>query len=117
MPLDQLVGGRVHDLGQMSEIAFMLVLPALYQGEQAYILQNDDGRVVFVIPYESGFSLVGTTDVPHEGNPSDAHCTPEEAAYLCAAPAVIAELAALFDPYKAVQVVKHDYKTKHPTTA
>jgi glycerol-3-phosphate dehydrogenase len=61
------------------------VLPALYQGAQAYILQNDDGRVVFVIPYEGRFSLVGTTDVPHEGDPATARCTPEEAAYLCAA--------------------------------
>jgi glycerol-3-phosphate dehydrogenase len=62
-----------------------IVLPALYEGDQAYILQNDDRRVVFVIPYEGRFSLVGTTDVPHEGNPRDAHCTPDEAAYLCAA--------------------------------
>jgi glycerol-3-phosphate dehydrogenase len=62
-----------------------IVLPALYQGEQAYILQNDDRRVVFVIPYEGRFSLIGTTDVPHEGDPASAACTPEEAAYLCAA--------------------------------
>jgi glycerol-3-phosphate dehydrogenase len=62
-----------------------IVLPALYEGEQAYILQNDDGRVVFVVPYEGRFSLVGTTDVPHEGDPGAATCSPEEAAYLCAA--------------------------------
>jgi glycerol-3-phosphate dehydrogenase len=62
-----------------------VVLPALHAGEQAYILQNDDGRVVFVIPYERRFSLVGTTDVPHAGDPATARCTPEEAAYLCAA--------------------------------
>lgn len=60
-----------------------IVLPALYEGPQAYILQNDDRRVVFVIPYQGRFSLVGTTDVPHEGDPGSAHCTPEEAAYLC----------------------------------
>jgi len=62
-----------------------IVLPALYEGDQAYILQNDDRRVVFVIPYEGRFSLVGTTDIPHEGDARDARCTPEEAAYLCAA--------------------------------
>jgi glycerol-3-phosphate dehydrogenase len=62
-----------------------IVLPALYEGDQAYILQNDDRRVVFVIPYEGRFSLVGTTDVPHEGDAREAHCTAEEAAYLCAA--------------------------------
>jgi glycerol-3-phosphate dehydrogenase len=62
-----------------------IVLPALYQGEQAYILQNDDRRVVFVIPYEGRFSLVGTTDVPHDGDPGSAACASEEATYLCAA--------------------------------
>ena len=62
-----------------------VVLPALYEGEHAFILQNDDNRVVFVIPYEGAFSLVGTTDVPHEGDPAQARCTDEEAAYLCAA--------------------------------
>jgi glycerol-3-phosphate dehydrogenase len=60
-----------------------IVLPALYPGDQAYILQNDDRRVVFVIPYEGRFSLIGTTDVPHEGDAGTACCTPEEAAYLC----------------------------------
>ncbi len=62
-----------------------IVLPRLYAGEHAYILQNDDRRVVFVIPYEGQYSLVGTTDVPHQGDPGDATCTPEEAAYLCRA--------------------------------
>lgn len=62
-----------------------IVLPRLYEGSHAFILQNDDRRVVFVIPYEDEFSLIGTTDVPHEGDASTAHCTPEEAEYLCAA--------------------------------
>nr|WP_314072652.1 glycerol-3-phosphate dehydrogenase [uncultured Roseococcus sp.] len=62
-----------------------IILPRLYEGEHAFILQNDDRRVVFVIPYEDQFSLVGTTDVPHQGDPSHPLCTPEEAAYLCAA--------------------------------
>jgi glycerol-3-phosphate dehydrogenase len=62
-----------------------IVLPRLYEGEHAFILQNDDRRVVFVIPYEDQFSLVGTTDVPHEGDPGHPICTPEEAEYLCAA--------------------------------
>ncbi|MBO1077218.1 glycerol-3-phosphate dehydrogenase [Roseomonas marmotae] len=62
-----------------------IVLPALYEGEQAYILQNDDRRVVFVIPYEGRFTLVGTTDVPHDPADGPPRCTPEEAAYLCRA--------------------------------
>jgi len=62
-----------------------IVVPRLYTGEQAYILQNDDRRVVFVIPYEQDFSLIGTTEVPHASDAATASCTPEEAAYLCAA--------------------------------
>ncbi len=46
-----------------------IVTRRLYDGEQAYILQNADGRIVFVIPYEHDFTLIGTTDVP----PSRAH--------------------------------------------
>ncbi len=61
-----------------------IVLPALYPGDHAFILQNDDGRVVFVIPYEGGFSLVGTTDVVQDTT-APAVCTDEEVAYLCAA--------------------------------
>jgi len=62
-----------------------IVVPALYAGNQAYILQNDDRRVVFVIPYEGRFTLIGTTDVPHDPASGPPRCTPEEAAYLCAA--------------------------------
>jgi glycerol-3-phosphate dehydrogenase len=62
-----------------------IVVPALYDGPQAYILQNDDRRVVFVIPYENNYSLIGTTDVPHDPAMGKPHCTPEEAAYLCKA--------------------------------
>ncbi|WP_052401758.1 glycerol-3-phosphate dehydrogenase [Muricoccus aerilatus] len=62
-----------------------IVVPALYRGEQAYILQNDDRRVVFVIPYEGEYSLIGTTDVPHDPAQGKPTCTPEEAAYLCEA--------------------------------
>ena len=61
-----------------------VVVPALYAGDWAYTFQNDDRRVVFAIPYEERFTLIGTTDMPHEpGTPPV--CTPEEAAYLCGA--------------------------------
>ncbi|MEO3472090.1 glycerol-3-phosphate dehydrogenase [Roseomonas sp. CAU 1739] len=62
-----------------------IVVPALHDGAQAYLLQNDDRRVVFVIPYEGRFSLIGTTDVPHEGDARQVHASAEEIAYLCAA--------------------------------
>jgi glycerol-3-phosphate dehydrogenase len=40
-----------------------IIVPRQYVGEQAYILQQPDGRIVFVIPYEQRFTLIGTTDV------------------------------------------------------
>ncbi len=59
-----------------------IVVPKFWDGPQAYLLQNDDGRVVFVIPYEGEFGLVGTTDVPFEGDAAAARIDPDETAYL-----------------------------------
>jgi glycerol-3-phosphate dehydrogenase len=60
-----------------------LVFPRLYDGEHAYLLQNADRRVVFLIPYERDFTLVGTTDVPYTANPATPAISAEEAQYLC----------------------------------
>ncbi len=61
-----------------------IVVPRLYEGEHAFILQNDDRRVIFMIPFEDAFTLLGTTDVAEPGaEPSPG--TDEEAAYLCRA--------------------------------
>ncbi|MCB1882562.1 MAG: glycerol-3-phosphate dehydrogenase [Geminicoccaceae bacterium] len=60
-----------------------MVVPKLYAGDHPYILQNDDKRIVFVIPYEEGFSLIGTTDVEYRGEPGDVRISDEEARYLC----------------------------------
>ena len=62
-----------------------IVLPKLYQGEHAFILQNDDRRVVFMIPYEDRFTLVGTTDVNYEGDPASVSASEAEVDYLCRA--------------------------------
>jgi glycerol-3-phosphate dehydrogenase len=62
-----------------------IVVPRLYTGDQAYILQNLDRRVVFVLPFEGRFSLIGTTDVPFEGEASAVHMEAVEATYLCEA--------------------------------
>ena len=59
-----------------------IVVRKLFDHDRAYIFQNTDGRIVFAIPYENEFTLIGTTDVEHEGDPSTAKCTPEEADYL-----------------------------------
>ena len=61
-----------------------IVVPRLYEGRHAFILQNEDGRIVFVIPYEQRFSLIGTTDIPFDGDPSEVAISPDEATYLCA---------------------------------
>ncbi len=61
-----------------------IVVPGLFDGDHAYILQQPDGRVVFAIPYENRFTLIGTTDIPVE-RPEDAAISAEEIAYLCAA--------------------------------
>ncbi|MES2728480.1 MAG: glycerol-3-phosphate dehydrogenase [Pseudomonadota bacterium] len=42
-----------------------LILPRLYEGEDALLLQQQDGRIVFTIPYEQDFTLIGTTEAPH----------------------------------------------------
>lgn len=60
-----------------------IVVPRLYDHDYAYIFQNADGRVVFAIPYERDYSLIGTTDVAYEGDPRDAATSAEEIRYLC----------------------------------
>ena len=62
-----------------------IVLPRLYEGEHAFILQNDDRRVVFMIPFEERYTLVGTTDVDFEGDPTAPRATEAEVDYLCKA--------------------------------
>jgi glycerol-3-phosphate dehydrogenase len=62
-----------------------IVVPRLYEGRHAFILQNDDRRVVFVYPYEHRYTLIGTTDVEHVGEPGPCQATEAEIAYLCRA--------------------------------
>ncbi|RLP56233.1 MAG: glycerol-3-phosphate dehydrogenase [Ketobacter sp.] len=54
----------------------------LYEGDHAYILQNEDQRIVFVIPYNDDFTLVGTTDKEYSGNPQNVAMDTEEENYL-----------------------------------
>ncbi len=57
-------------------------VPKLYEGSHAYILQNPDQRIVFVIPYQHDYTLIGTTDVPFEGDPNRIDISKEEVIYL-----------------------------------
>ena len=61
-----------------------IVVPKLFDHDQPYILQGTDGRIVFAIPYEDDFTLIGTTDVDHTSDPQFSKCTEDETAYLCA---------------------------------
>ncbi|MFT9364564.1 MAG: glycerol-3-phosphate dehydrogenase [Gluconobacter sp.] len=60
-----------------------IVVPRVFEGSQAYIFQNPDKRIVFAIPYEQDFTLIGTTDVPWEKDPGKVDISPEEISYLC----------------------------------
>ncbi|MCJ8140456.1 glycerol-3-phosphate dehydrogenase [Falsirhodobacter halotolerans] len=61
-----------------------IVVPRLTDHDRAYFFQGEDGRIIFAIPYEQDFTLIGTTDQDHHGGPAHPVCTPEEQDYLCA---------------------------------
>ncbi|WP_088345357.1 MULTISPECIES: glycerol-3-phosphate dehydrogenase [Rhodomicrobium] len=62
-----------------------IVVPRLYEHERCYIFQNGDGRIIFSIPYERDFTLIGTTDIDYEGDPGVVAASPQEIEYLCSA--------------------------------
>lgn len=59
-----------------------IVVPKLYDGDHAYILQQADGRIVFAIPWLRDYTAIGTTDIPVD-RPEDARIDAAEIAYLC----------------------------------
>src|SRR5262249_31382636 len=60
-----------------------IVVPKLFDHERCYIFQNTDGRIVFAIPYEQDFTLIGTTDQDYHGELGNIHASAAEIAYLC----------------------------------
>jgi len=60
-----------------------IVVPKLFDHDNAYIFQQADRRIVFAIPYERDYTLIGTTDVDYDGDPARARISPEETRYLC----------------------------------
>ena len=60
-----------------------LIFPKLFEGRHAYIFQNRDDRIVFAIPYEREFTLVGTTDVAFSGDPNSIEISEDEKRYIC----------------------------------
>jgi glycerol-3-phosphate dehydrogenase len=60
-----------------------IVVPRLFDHQHAYIFQHHDGRIVFAIPFEQDFTLIGTTDQDFHGDPAQASASEQETAYLC----------------------------------
>jgi glycerol-3-phosphate dehydrogenase len=59
-----------------------IVVRKLYDHDRCYIFQNADNRILFAIPYEQDFTLIGTTDRDYEGDPADVHTSSEEIDYI-----------------------------------
>lgn len=59
-----------------------IVVPRMFSSPEAFLLQNKDGRVVFVIPYEQDFTLIGTTEEDQLGDPASAKISDWEIDYL-----------------------------------
>lgn len=62
-----------------------IILRKKFSDPRSYIFQNNDGRIIFAIPYEEDFTLIGTTDQDYHGDPSKVKITQSESDYLCAA--------------------------------
>ena len=60
-----------------------IVVPRLYDHDKCYFFQGADGRIIFAIPYETDFTLIGTTDQEHEGLDTPPVATDAEQDYLC----------------------------------
>ena len=61
-----------------------IVVPRLFDHAYGYLFQHDDGRVVFALPYEDQFTLIGTTDLDFNGNLDQVAISTDETDYLCA---------------------------------
>ena len=62
-----------------------IVVKKLFEHDKCYIFQNADNRIIFAIPYEEDFTLIGTTDQDYSGDPAKVAITEEETVYLCKA--------------------------------
>ena len=60
-----------------------IVVPRMFEHEYAYIFQNPDQRIIFAIPYQNDYTLIGTTDLEYQGDPGQVQIDDDEIAYLC----------------------------------
>jgi glycerol-3-phosphate dehydrogenase len=77
------VAAEDHDHGLRLVKGSHIVVPRLYDHRYAYIFQQPDRRIVFAIPYEREFTLIGTTDVDYRADPSHPRIDAAEVTYLC----------------------------------
>ncbi|QTK80524.1 Glycerol-3-phosphate dehydrogenase [Agrobacterium tumefaciens] len=78
--------GRVAGLNSSRSVRLIkgshIIVPKFWEGQQAYLVQNPDRRVIFINPYQNDLALIGTTDIPYEGRPEDVAADGNEIAYL-----------------------------------
>jgi len=60
-----------------------IIVKKKFEGPRAYFFQNPDNRIIFAIPYETDFTLIGTTDRDYTADPKDVKISEEETVYLC----------------------------------
>lgn len=93
-----------------------IVVPRLFDHDRCYIFQNADGRIVFAIPYEGDYTLIGTTDRDYDGDPADVRITGQEKAYLTEAVSAYFRTAVTVDDivwtYSAVRPLYDDGASK-----
>ena len=74
---------RKHSHGLRLVKGSHIVVPRLFDHPYAYIFQNPDQRIIFAIPYQDDFTLIGTTDLEYQGDPDQVAIDDEEVSYLC----------------------------------
>ncbi|MGA0588607.1 glycerol-3-phosphate dehydrogenase [Dyella sp. KRB-257] len=80
--LDEVAGvGHDHSLRLVK--GSHIVVPRMFDHDHAYIFQQPDRRIVFAIPYEHDYTLIGTTDVEYTDDPAAPHIDADETRYLC----------------------------------
>lgn len=96
-----------------------IVVPRWYEGKHCYIFQNRDGRIIFAIPYEREFTLIGTTDHPFAGDRNDVRISLAERDYLCAAASDYFRSAItpedVISTYSGIRPLYEDHSARHST--
>lgn len=85
--VDQMISGPLGQRGA-SNVRLVkgshIVVRRAYNHDRCYMFQNADGRIIFCIPYEGEYTLIGTTDEDYWGDPAEVRISPAEIDYLCA---------------------------------